>query len=183
MHFSIMAFSISSMVMLPGGGSDSRPTGRPGIRAASARSLGSRTSAVVSNTVRSIRCRRQRKVLAEFTPVGHFGEVPVGGRDHADVEGTGDARSHNFVSAILENTQKFDLGPEIAISDLIKEDRAGVGHLESSRPILVRIGERATAVSEHLGLKERGSDPTEVDFDEGLVLPRAVPVNRLGNQL
>ena len=83
------------------------------------------------------------QVLAE-PPGGHgLGEVPVGGRDDADVDSCASAVGADRLDfAVLEEAQEERLHPQAHLADFVEEDRAVVRQLQLAHVVAHRVGER-----------------------------------------
>ena len=123
------------------------------------------------------------EVLAE--PAGGFLrlEVPVGGRNHADVDRDRLRRADRADLAFLQHAQQLHLKRERHVADLVQEDRAAIGRLEQPLVRLHRAAERAARMAEELGFEQRLGNRPAVDGDERLVAARARPVDRAGQEL
>ena len=73
------------------------------------------------------------EVVAEFAFADHFFEALVGGGDEADVGLEGLVAADALEDAGIEGAQDFDLGVGVDLADLIEEERAAVGLLETAR--------------------------------------------------
>ena len=54
------------------------------------------------------------------------------------------------------------------VGDLIQEEGAALGHLESANPVSLRVGERALNMAEHFTFKHTFGEPADVDGDHRL---------------
>ena len=106
------------------------------------------------------------EILAE-PPLAHVGgEVAVGRRDDAHVDGARRVVADAFVLPLLEYAEQLGLEVEREVADLVEEDRALLGEPEASGAIAHRPGERAADVAEELALEHLARDGAAVDLDE-----------------
>ena len=128
------------------------------------------------DVVAAIAQRRQRQaqrveavveVGAEPAGFDVGGEVAVGRRDHADVDGELGAGTDGPDGALLEGAQELGLQAARQLADLVEEDGAAVGLGEQAGAIGAGVGERAAHVAEQLALEQRLGQRGAVDRDEG----------------
>src|SRR4051812_820597 len=123
------------------------------------------------------------EILAERAGGNRPLEILVGRGDQPDVRlhrlGTADA----VELALLQDAQQFHLGGEVDVADLVQEQRAAVGELESS--FLARLGtrERALFVAEQLGLYQALGQRRAAHLDERLLRAQRPVVDRVRDQL
>src|SRR5207302_823107 len=84
---------------------------------------------------------------------------------------------------LLQRAQQLGLQLDRHIADLVEVERAAVRELELAEPPLLRVGERAPLVAEHLRLEQGGGNRRARDRDEGPAGPAAVVVDRPGDEL
>src|SRR5947199_180246 len=123
------------------------------------------------------------QVLAE-APRLHFGlEVLVGGGEDADVDLEGAVAAHPLELALLEHAQDLRLRLRPHVADLVEEECPAVGDLELALARRDRPCEGALLVTEELALDQLARERRAVHLDERLRAPRAVVVERVGDQL
>src|SRR6266851_4882957 len=83
---------------------------------------------------------------------------------------------------LLQRPEQVLLKGGARLADLIKKKGSPIGDLEESGRIVHGARESALLVAEELALQERLGQGGAVDRYEGFVLPRAVGVNRPGDQ-
>src|SRR5690606_27158759 len=111
------------------------------------------------------------------------GEVAVGGRDDADVDGEGALRAEPAHLAALEDAEQLGLEVLRQLAELVEEDGAAVGLLEDAGAAGDGAGEGAALVPEQLALDQVGGDGAAVEDDEGALAAVARGVQGLGDQL
>ena len=84
--------------------------------------------------------------------------------------------------ALLQDAEQFRLGVRGQIADLVEEDGAALGQLESADAPGDGAGEGTFLVAEQFALDEPGRQGGAVDLDERLVLPPAVGMDRPRNE-
>ena len=100
---------------------------------------------------------------------------------HVDLEGA--VAAHPLELALLEEAQQLHLDRGGDVADLVEEEGPAVGGLEPARARVDGAGERPLLVAEQLALEEGLGERRAGHLDEGLVAPRAVLVERLGEEL
>jgi hypothetical protein len=88
-----------------------------------------------------------------------------------------------FEASVLQDSQQFGLKWQRHVADLVEEDGATGSLLELADVCLEGISEGSLFVTEQLALEKVLWDGRAVDDDERTVLPMAVIVNSLGDQL
>ena len=111
------------------------------------------------------RVETEQQILPESSCRDFRVEVGVGRRDQPHVGLARPRRSETLELAGLEHAQQLLLLAERHVGDLVEEQRAAVGHLESPDAILLRIGERALHMAEELALEDAFRDAAGVDGD------------------
>src|SRR2546426_711377 len=123
------------------------------------------------------------QVLAE-APRLHLGlEVLVGGREDAHVDLQGAVAADPLELALLQDAQDLGLRLRPHVADLVEEERPAVGDLELALARRDRPREGALLVTEELALDQLARERRAVHLDERLRAPRAVVVERVGDQL
>ena len=87
------------------------------------------------------------------------------------------------VLALLQHAQELGLQVRRHLPDLVEQQRAALGHLEQAFLVHRGAGERALLVTEQLRLDQVLRDRRAVDLDERALVPLAVEVNRVGDEL
>ena len=83
---------------------------------------------------------------------------------------------------LLKHAQDLGLRARTHVSHFVQEERAAVGLFEPTDTLLVGARERASLVSEQLGLEEVLLERGAVDLDERLARPQRILVERARNQ-
>src|SRR5216110_2476004 len=123
------------------------------------------------------------QVLAE-APRLHLGlEVLVGGREDAHVDLQGAVAADPLELALLQDAQDLGLRLRPHVADLVEEECPAVGDLELALARRDRPCEGALLVTEELALDQLARERRAVHLDERLRAPRAVVVERVGDQL
>ncbi len=113
------------------------------------------------------RVETEEQILPE-PPGRDFGvEIGVGRRDQPDVRLSRARRSETLELTGLEHAQQLLLLAERHVGDLVEEQRAAIGHLESPDAILLGVGEGALHVAEELALEHPFGHAAGVDSDHG----------------
>src|ERR1043165_4827039 len=92
--------------------------------------------------------------------------MPVGRRDHPDVDPFGARAAQALELVLLEDAQQLRLQLERDVADLVEEKRSPVGQLEAADALRDGSRERPPLVTEQLALEEAGGDGGAVDLDE-----------------
>ncbi len=96
------------------------------------------------------------EVLAESPLADQNLQVLVGGRDDADVDADRVRGADAFEHPLLQHAQQLGLHVERDVADLVEEQRAAVGQLESAHLVAMGAGEGPLDVTEQLALQEAG---------------------------
>ncbi len=105
------------------------------------------------------------------------------GSDEAEIGLHGLRSSDPLEPVLLQHSQQFGLQRGAELGDLVEKQRTAVGELEAPGLALVRPGEGPLLVPKELGLLQRLCDRRAVDVDERTAAPRAVVVDRPGDEL
>ncbi len=108
----------------------------------------------------------EQQILAECTARHLGGEIGIGRRDQSHIDFHRARRTDPFEFAILKHTQQLGLLGNRDIGDLIEEQSAAIGQLETPDAIGLGIGERTAHMAEHLGLEHTFGNATHIDLDE-----------------
>src|SRR5581483_8435724 len=123
------------------------------------------------------------QVLPEPALLDLLGQVAVGGGNdphvHLDWRGAADA----LELALLQHTQQLALRGQGHLPNLVQEDGAMVGQLESALALHQGPGEAALFVPEELALQQALRQSRAVDLDERPVSSRRVVVHGIGHEL
>jgi hypothetical protein len=84
---------------------------------------------------------------------------------------------------VLQDVQELGLERERQLADLVQIDRPGVGEFELARLAAVGAGERASLMTEKLGLEQLLRDCSAVDLDERPLPARGGRVHRARDQV
>src|SRR5690606_3238046 len=120
------------------------------------------------------------QVAAKAPLLDRLGQILVGrgNHPHIDLQRLGAAQPLQLTA--LQYAQQLALGGHAQGADLVEEDGAAIGNLETPGAGLgsARIG--AALYPEQFGLDQRIGDGGTVDLDEGCVGPAAVGMNLMG---
>src|SRR6185295_15002032 len=83
----------------------------------------------------------------------------------------------------LEEAQQLGLRLDGDLADLVEEERAAMGRRQPAGAVALGVGEGPGDVAEELGLEQRPGQGGAVYGDERSAAPRAVDVQRPGDQL
>ena len=122
------------------------------------------------------------EVLAERFVLDFLEQVAIGGGDDADVDGDGGGAAHAIELALLQDPEQFYLGLRGKFADLVEEDGAAVGELESAQTPGDGPAEGAFFVAEQFALHQTGWQRGAVHLDERLVLALARGMDGAGDQ-
>jgi hypothetical protein len=90
------------------------------------------------------------EILPELALGHHLPQIALCAGEDADVDRHSPRAAQPFDRPVLEHAQQLDLHRQRHVVDVVQEDRAGIGQLEASRPILDGTRERAALVAEEL---------------------------------
>ena len=107
----------------------------------------------------------------------------MSGRENADVGTTLLAAADALEDALLENAQQLHLHVDAHVADLVQEQRAAVGQLETPNARGQRAREGAFLVTEQLALEQLAWNRAAVDRDERPARARGQLMNAPGDQL
>ena len=110
-------------------------------------------------------------------------QVAIRGRQNPHIHFHRLVRADARDLAALQHAQQLDLRRNRHVADFVQKQRAAVGVFEFALPIGRRIGERAANVAEQLALQNVLAQRRTIERHERPLLPRAVLMNRLGDQL
>src|SRR5438874_2671370 len=123
------------------------------------------------------------EVLAEAARF-HLGlEVLVGGREDAHVDLERAVAADPLELALLQDAQDLGLRLRLHVADLVEKECPAVGDLELALARRDGPREGALLVTEELALDQLARERRAVHLDERLRAPRAVVVERVGDQL
>ena len=123
------------------------------------------------------------EVVAQLA-LGHRGDgIHVRGRQDADVDFLLDPAAQPPEFPLLQDAQQLDLRHRHHLGDLVEEQRAAIGELETAGAPIGGAGERAALVPEDLALEQRFRDRRAVDRDKRRVGARAELMDGLRDQL
>ena len=113
----------------------------------------------------------------------HRLQVGVAGRDDANVGVADGCAANGTVFLVLQEAEQRHLGTRRHGFDFVEEERAAVRLSHQPDACLLRIGERATDVTEELGFDEVIGDGAAVETDERQVTPPAQVVDGPSREL
>jgi hypothetical protein len=125
----------------------------------------------------------KEEVFAEAPGLHLAAQVEVGRRDDANVDAAHLVVAQPLDLAFLHHAQQLALRAHAEDADLVEEQRAAVGALESAQAGLLRAGVRAFLDAEQFGLDQRLGNRRAVDGDERLRMARADAVQRAREHL
>ena len=105
-------------------------------------------------------------------------EVPIGGGDDTDVDAHCLAAADRLKLLLLQDAQQLDLRVGGHLANLVEQDRAAVGHLESADPFVDGAGERASDMPEQLALDEARRDRAAIHLHQRPIGAPASAVHR-----
>ena len=112
------------------------------------------------------------EVLAERALRDHLREIAMARCDHASVERERLAIADAFERALLQDAQELRLQLERNLADLVEEQRALAGELESAGAIADRAGERSFDMAEQLALEQGRCERGAANRDERPIVIR-----------
>src|SRR6201999_914369 len=121
--------------------------------------------------------------FAEFAFADGLAQIDVGGGDDADVHLDFLNSTEVHETLVLQDAQDFGLRVEAHGGDLIEEERAAIGDFKEALLGGDSGGECTFDMAEERGLKQLRGHGAGVDGDEGLVTPRRVVMESLGDEL
>jgi len=92
----------------------------------------------------------------------------MGGSNHANIYRDRFFSSEPLESFLLQNPEEFCLKIDAHVADLIEENRAPMGHLETSDPPNFGVGKRAGFVAEEFAFQQLFGDGRAINNDERL---------------
>ena len=125
----------------------------------------------------------EEQIFPEQALLDQDAQILVGGSDDAHVGLDRGAAAHGGVFALLQHTKQPRLRFHRHVADLVEEQGAALGLLETAGGAGVGAGERAALMAEQFGLDEVARDRGHVDRDEGTVAALAVIVQCARHQL
>ena len=114
------------------------------------------------------------EILAEPACRDHLRHVMLRAGDDTHVDRNGPDAADPLHLTVLQRAQQLYLHRQRHVVDIVEEERAAVRHLEASRLVLHRSGERAALVPEQLGLDQRLREQRAADRNEWLPGPRTL---------
>ena len=123
------------------------------------------------------------QIAAEGAGGDRIFQVAVRGREDPHVDLDRIVRADAGDLAVLQHPQQLDLRGQRHVAHLVEKQRAAVGVLELADAVGRGVGEGPLDVAEQLALQNVLAQGGAVQGHEGLVLPRAVLVDGLGDQL
>ena len=108
------------------------------------------------------------QILPEAALTDRFRQVPVGGRNHPDIQGDGLASAHPFHFPFLKNPEQLGLQSQFHFRNLIQQESPAVGLLELARRGRHRAGKGAFFVTKQNGLQHVLGNGGAVDRHERL---------------
>src|SRR5438270_8113570 len=123
------------------------------------------------------------EIFAEVARLHLRFEILVRRGDHAHIHFDGLLAADALKRLLLQNAQHFRLRLETHVADLVEEERAAVGELELSFPLVDRAGEGALAMTEQFRLDQLFGNRRAVDVDERLIGARRQSMQRSRDDL
>ncbi|MCY1355441.1 hypothetical protein D9M69_418610 [compost metagenome] len=112
-----------------------------------------------------------------------FPQPPVGRGDHPHVDVARLVGAQALDLAVLQSAQQLGLDRQRQLADLVEEQRAAVGRLETPWPRLPGAGEGTLGVAEQLALGQGLGQRRAVHVDQRLARTRRMAVQPAGEQL
>ena len=103
------------------------------------------------------------QILPKAACADLFGQILVGGGNHANVDLARDVLADALVLPLLQHAQQLRLQIDRQIADLIEKNRAAIGDLEAAGPVAHGARERPAHVAEELALEHLARDGAAVD--------------------
>ena len=94
------------------------------------------------------------EVFAKATRGYLFFQIPVRSCDDSHIRLPGSVLAYTFIAFLLQNTQQLALELQRDLADLIQEQGATRGNLETAGPVFDSSGEGALGVAEKFALKQ-----------------------------
>jgi hypothetical protein len=110
-------------------------------------------------------------------------EVPVGGRDDADLHGPAFWRADRLHHAVLQSPKQLGLDLRRKLADLVEEKRTAVREHELALLVFRGASKRALFVAKQQALGQLGRKRRAVDRNELFHRPAAEPVHEQRDQL
>lgn len=107
-----------------------------------------------------------KQVFAKRSVRDHGPQVPVGGRNHADVHRNGPVDAERGDLLVLQNAQQLGLHGGRHVADFIQEKRASIGFDDSARPCGRGARESAFAMAEELAFEKLMRNRRAIDGNE-----------------
>ena len=123
------------------------------------------------------------EILPEPTGLHLILEIPVGRRNHPDIDADVGQATHPLEGLLLEKSQQLGLQCWRHLADLIEEHRSAIRGLEQPPLLLTGVGECAAFVTEEFAFEQLLGQRRTCDVDERLRGAVAVIVNRLRRQV
>ena len=114
------------------------------------------------------------EVLTKVAVLRFFGEVPVRGRDEANIYRYGTSATDALELAILENSQKLGLQCQGKLTDFVEKNGTAVRDLELAFLLLDGTGEGSLFVSEKLAREQVLVESRAIHLDERRVAPGTI---------
>lgn len=122
------------------------------------------------------------EIRAEEPLPDRMGDVPVGGRDKAEVHADGLRSAHAMEAALLKDPQELGLHPRAGLREFIQKQRAVFGHFHQTGLAGHGSRERSLFMPEELALEQLVLKARHVDDDKPAV-PAAFLVDVPGHHL
>ena len=124
-----------------------------------------------------------KEILPETPRLNLRPQVSVGGGDDADIHREGVLTPHALELLFLKDAQNLDLHALVDLSDLVQEDRTGVGQLKAPPFASDRPGKRAFLVPKQLALQQRLGECRAVHLHQRFFRSVGETMNRVGDEL
>ena len=126
------------------------------------------------------------EAVVEITPeelvAHHFGEVPIGGGDEANVDGNGANAAEAFEGFLLQGAEELGLEIERDVADFVEEQGSAVGHFEAADFLGEGAGEGAAFVAEEFTFEKAGGDGGAVECNEREISAGAEAMDGAGDE-
>ena len=94
------------------------------------------------------------EILAKPPRTNFVFQIAIGGRDDSNIDLTCGVAADSLDLTLLNRPKQFGLNREGEGVDIVKKNRSSISQFESSLPGLIRPGERAPLMAEHLAFEE-----------------------------
>src|SRR5262249_12443964 len=112
------------------------------------------------------------EVIAEAAGTNQFFEILIGCRNYTDINFDFFAAAKAIVRSTIENAQQFHLHTRFKVSNLIKKERATIGHFKVAGLLHVSSAECALFITKKFAFYEMFGNRSAVYVDQRLIAPQ-----------